>query len=153
MLSQKLVSDLNGFAFLMNHYINDEFNRRTVQLLESGVINGIIKIFNDVYHVHEWKDDAIEPQVLTFDLLKFWFQLWFGCLLISLAGFFLEHFAKHFVFKSSLYKVLKSVIRVKNFCGKCIWRKKLKAVNSKITKPKTVKSKTVSKKKKSTKWI
>lgn len=155
-LSQRLVSDLNGFAFPLNHYINDEFNRRTVQLLECGVIDGIIKIYNIIYHVHGWKNDDEGPQILTFDSLEFWFQLWFGCLLISLAGFCLEHFAKIYVSKFSLKKALRSVIRFKLFCGKCIRRRKLKIVKSitmrsrnvktKFVKSKTVKSKTVCRK-------
>lgn len=143
MLSERVMSDLNGFAFQKNHFVSDEFNRRIVQLLESGVIDGIFKMYNSIYHVHEWKDDDEGPTVLTFDRLEFWFQVWFYCLIASVLSFVFEHLANKLTFELSLKQMFVHMI---DFCHKRIRKQKLKYLKSKIKKSTTVRKKKKSRK-------
>jgi hypothetical protein len=92
--SERLISDFYGLSLPKNHFIVEEFNRRTIQLLEFGVIDGLAKRYDFFYGAVGWKAEGEDPQVLSYDQLESWFQLWLGCLIVSLFGFFCEHFQK-----------------------------------------------------------
>jgi hypothetical protein len=94
LISQRLISDFYGFALPKDYFLNDEFNRRTVQLLESGIIKGIFDKYYRMYGAKGWKAESEGPQVLTFDHLEFWFELWLVLIIVCSLSFVVEHLTK-----------------------------------------------------------
>jgi hypothetical protein len=89
-----------------------------VQLVETGVINGLFSYYNNLYRAVGWKSEVEGPQVLTYNHLQFWIELW-GCLLIlSLASFVCEHFSKFFSSKVNINKILNFLKNWRRFHGK-----------------------------------
>jgi hypothetical protein len=115
MISERLISDFYGFSFLKNHFVNEEFNRRTVQLFESGIIDGLLKYYISLYHAVGWKAEDEGPQVLEYDHLESWFQLWFGCLIVSLLSFLCEHFKKIFTGRLTFGRTLSFKFDMKKY--------------------------------------
>jgi hypothetical protein len=95
LLSQRLMTEFYGFSFQKYHFINEEFNRRTVQLLEAGVIDAIFKHYDNIYKIIGWKSEPEGPQVLTYDHLEFWFELLVILLMICLLSFIGEHLTQY----------------------------------------------------------
>lgn len=94
LLGEQLISDFYGFALPKNFYLNYEFNRRLVQLLEFGIIKQIFDLYLRFYKATGWKHEAKQPEVLHFEHLKFWFQIWFFLSMFSFLIFLFEKLGK-----------------------------------------------------------
>jgi hypothetical protein len=82
-LDEKIISDHLGIPFPLNHFMFDAMNDKVVRLVESGIIENIMK-------VKPKKPSDDEPTVLTLDHLLIWFYLGMALLLITTFVFFGE---------------------------------------------------------------
>jgi hypothetical protein len=82
-LDEKVITEQFGYDFPMNHFVLDTMNHKVVQLVESGIIETLIK--------QPSKPDSNDEQtVLQFSHLSIWFYFGMALLLISMFVFFVE---------------------------------------------------------------
>jgi hypothetical protein len=73
-LKERILSDHWSFVFEKpNHFMFDAFDRKSVQLFESGIASKIIRDFTKFKKVIVSND----AQQLTMAHLEIWFQIWF----------------------------------------------------------------------------
>jgi hypothetical protein len=84
-LEEIVLKDHWGFRFVVNNFMYDAFNRKIVQLVESGLADVFVK-----NATKKWRN--VEAEVkhvpLTMEHLAFWFYLFFA--LLTAALFVLE---------------------------------------------------------------
>jgi hypothetical protein len=68
-MNEKIMTTLRGFQFLNNHLMFKAYNRKVVQLVESGIADLIVK-----NHTRKpYQEQFSEPPKLTLDHLGVWF--------------------------------------------------------------------------------
>lgn len=98
-LNEKILTDHWGFLFQdPNNFMFTAFNRKVVQLVESGIAKRNVEQFISGAKPEEQS----EPCVLTLDHMGIWFLILLGCLLLSLSCIIME-FAFHFSFKKRTF--------------------------------------------------
>lgn len=86
-LEEKIISDHYGFLFMVNEFMFDAFNRKIVQLVESGVADRIVNSYSVKLNKTE---DKHGPVVLTLDHLGIWFIICLGFLTFAMISLVLE---------------------------------------------------------------
>jgi hypothetical protein len=86
-LEEIVLSDHWGFRFEVNHYMYDAFNRKIVQLVESGLADVLVKNATKKWRKVEAEEEHV---ALTIDHLAVWFYLWLILLGIALLAFIVE---------------------------------------------------------------
>lgn len=79
-LNEKIISDHWGFVFEMNEFMFEPFNRKVVQLVESGIAERFVTVGNATKF-----EKKVEPPAITLNMLSVWFKLW--AILMGLALF------------------------------------------------------------------
>lgn len=116
-LEEKIISDHFGFQFSINNFIYNAFNRKIVQLVESGIADRNIKNFCSRC---ESKEDASDPLILTHEHLGIWFLVLLGCLLFCLMCFLVE------LTMATRIQRIKSMLRSRSFSIQSQRQKKMK---------------------------
>jgi hypothetical protein len=86
-LEEIVLSDHWGFRFEVNSFMYEPFNRKIVQLVESGLADVIVKNATKIWRNIETEDEHVP---LAIDHLAVWFYLWLILLGIALLAFSLE---------------------------------------------------------------
>lgn len=68
-LNEKIMTTLWGFRFENNHFMFKAYNRKIVQLVESGIADLIVKN----HAPKRYEEPFSEPKKLTLEHLDFWF--------------------------------------------------------------------------------
>jgi hypothetical protein len=85
-LKENIITDLEAIILFHKNFLFHAYKDRSVQLLESGIVE---KILSDLKPTKKLRSDD-DPAVLTLEHLLIWFQLWMGFLAVSTAFFFVE---------------------------------------------------------------
>jgi tRNA(His) 5'-end guanylyltransferase len=72
-LNEKIVSDHLSFIFKRNHFMFEAFNRKLVQMIESGFAEKFVTELDSNYAKHQSDDGT---SALCFDHLGIGFELW-----------------------------------------------------------------------------
>jgi hypothetical protein len=109
-LEEIVLSDHWGFRFEVNSFMYEPFNRKIVQLVESGLADVFVKNATKI-----WRNvDADDKHVsLTLAHLSVWFYLWLILMVIALLVFVLEVCRVRAIFKhlASKFDILAYVRR------------------------------------------
>lgn len=86
LLDQSFFTFQAGYEIHQNYYFTQQFNRKIVQTLESGLIN----YWKSKYEVKKDKSDSSGPKVLSMNHLMIGFKIFLLCVLISVFIFISE---------------------------------------------------------------
>lgn len=76
-----------GFLMKKTSQFFEAFDRKLVQLVESGLAARTLNEFLDI----SFSEPGSGPQVLTYEQLRFGFVIWSSCLFVAFIGFLLEN--------------------------------------------------------------
>lgn len=89
-LKERIVSDHISYIFERNYFMFEAYNRKILQLVESGIAAKIIQGYNQ--KTGELAEDG--PAVLTLEHLSVGFEIWLLFLLVSSVCFLFEFVQK-----------------------------------------------------------
>jgi hypothetical protein len=102
-----------GLQFRTNDFLYNIFNKKVVQLFESGISEYSMK--NHESFVATPKEDEKPPRLLNFDQFTNWLKVWLICVLVAWLCFFVEMwFGKLKRDFHLIVKKVKKVEKVKN---------------------------------------
>lgn len=86
LLDQSFYTAQAGYIIDQNSYITQQFNRKIVQVVESGLMN----YWKSQHEVKNVAEDLSGPEVLTLIHLEIGFEIYILCVLISIFAFVCE---------------------------------------------------------------
>lgn len=92
-LNERIITDYRSFVFSKNSFVFEAFDRKIVQMFESGMTEKFVRDFSNPYPATK---ASSQPIVFTLAHLGIGFQVWLVFIFLSCSCFLLELMAKSF---------------------------------------------------------
>lgn len=106
-LAERVILNHKCFAFEKNAFVYAAFDRKIVQLVESGLADKFIRDYESSIKMENF-EEIDGPVVLTLNHLGVGFQIWLLFVFLSIAFFLLEMFVRSFLdssYKKYLFEI------------------------------------------------